>query len=172
MTTIFTMNGTKTVEIVGNYEDGKHRDKKVKHPKKEKSKKDEKIDILTTTHKKTSKEDESVGNSTIESSDVESVASKPVSVVKQTPVKKEKAQPVSSSEDSDDDSTESDSSSSSSSSSQSYEDDEISVDTDELVSSDVLYTILKKFFISQNGKNIADILEEINQKLSYMKHRV
>lgn len=48
---------------------------------------------------------------------------------------------------------------------------DISLSTTEILNSDPLYTILSQFFISKNGNNIADILEEISQKLKYLKVR-
>lgn len=49
--------------------------------------------------------------------------------------------------------------------------DAISLDTDEIISSDVLYIILKQFFTTKDGKNITEVLDEINHKLNYIKHR-
>lgn len=43
----------------------------------------------------------------------------------------------------------------------------LSVKSTDILSSDPLYYVLSRLFITRNGgKNIADILEEINQKLS------
>lgn len=50
-------------------------------------------------------------------------------------------------------------------------DDEVSISTTEILGSDPLYTILSQFFTSKDGKNIADILEEINSKMKYLKVR-
>jgi hypothetical protein len=41
----------------------------------------------------------------------------------------------------------------------------LSLNTQEIIDTDILFTVLKQFFISKNGRNIADILEDINTKL-------
>ena len=41
----------------------------------------------------------------------------------------------------------------------------VSFSTTEILSNDPLYFILSRLFITENGKNLATILEEINQKL-------
>ena len=52
------------------------------------------------------------------------------------------------------------------------EDDDVSVSTSEILNSDPLYTILSQFFMTEDGKNITEVLEEINVKLSkYMRVR-
>lgn len=51
------------------------------------------------------------------------------------------------------------------------DDDAVSLSTTEILNGDPLYTILSQFFISKDGKNIADILEEMNSKLKYLKAR-
>lgn len=44
-------------------------------------------------------------------------------------------------------------------------DSDLSVSTTDILSSDPLYFILSQFFLTDDQKNIATILEEINQKL-------
>lgn len=44
-------------------------------------------------------------------------------------------------------------------------DSEVSISTTDILSSDPLYFILSQFFLTAEQKNIATILEEINQKL-------
>jgi predicted metal-dependent RNase len=51
------------------------------------------------------------------------------------------------------------------------DDDTVSLSTTEILNGDPLYTILSQFFISKDGKNIADILEDISSKLKYLKVR-
>lgn len=51
------------------------------------------------------------------------------------------------------------------------DDDAVSLSTTEILNSDPLYTILSQFFVTKEGKNIAEILEEINHKLKYLKVR-
>lgn len=49
------------------------------------------------------------------------------------------------------------------------DDDMISMTSEEILNTDPLYFVLKKMFVSKNGKNIADILEEISEKLEFVK---
>jgi hypothetical protein len=49
------------------------------------------------------------------------------------------------------------------------EEEGLSLNTQEIIDTDILFTVLKQFFISKNGRNIADILEDINTKLD--RHR-
>lgn len=51
------------------------------------------------------------------------------------------------------------------------DDDAVSLSTTEILNSDPLYTILSQFFVTKDGKNIADILDEMNHKLKYLKVR-
>lgn len=62
--------------------------------------------------------------------------------------------------------SESDSSSSDEDSEDEEDDDAVSLSTTEILNSDPLYTILSQFFLTKDGKNIADVLDEINGKLS------
>lgn len=41
----------------------------------------------------------------------------------------------------------------------------LSLNTQEIIDTDILFTVLKQFFVSKSGRNIADILEDINTKL-------
>jgi len=54
---------------------------------------------------------------------------------------------------------------------ESDDDSDVSLSTTEILNNDPLYTILSQFFLSKDGKNIADILDEINHKLKYLKVR-
>jgi hypothetical protein len=45
------------------------------------------------------------------------------------------------------------------------DEDAASLNTTDILSSDPLYFVLSRIFITKDGKNIATILEEINQKL-------
>lgn len=42
---------------------------------------------------------------------------------------------------------------------------DVSLSTTEILSNDPLYFVLSQFFISKDGRNIADILEDISKKL-------
>lgn len=45
------------------------------------------------------------------------------------------------------------------------DDDNISIGTTEILSNDPLYFVLSKLFVTEDNKNLATILEQINQKL-------
>jgi hypothetical protein len=45
------------------------------------------------------------------------------------------------------------------------EEEGLSLNTQEIIDTDILFTVLKQFFISKTGRNIADILEDISVKL-------
>jgi hypothetical protein len=103
---------------------------------------------------------------------------KPEKVEKQDKQKKDKKKVVESSSDeeevessSEDDSSVEDASSDDSSDEESDvdDDDAVSLSTTEILNSDPLYTILSQFFMTKDGKNIADILEEMNVKMKYLK---
>ncbi len=56
-------------------------------------------------------------------------------------------------------------------SSSSEESDDVSFSSSDILKNDPLYYVLSKVFVSDSGKTIATILEEINQKLkSVVKH--
>lgn len=53
-----------------------------------------------------------------------------------------------------------------------YDDEDgASETTEELIKADPLYQILQTFFVSESGKSIANILEDISNKLSYLKYK-
>ena len=45
------------------------------------------------------------------------------------------------------------------------DEDDIPVDVDEVLNTDILWHILSRMFTSQKGRNVADILEDINKNL-------
>jgi hypothetical protein len=48
----------------------------------------------------------------------------------------------------------------------------VSMNSEDILENDVLYFLLSKLLKTKDGKNIADVLEEINQKLgAYLKSK-
>lgn len=120
----------------------------------------------SSKHAKESKE--TLEEKTIEFSDSEDekiAVKKEASKSARKEAKKVESEPSESDADSDSESdTESDED-------ESDDESDVSLSTTEILNNDPLYTILSQFFLSKDGKNIADILEEINHKLKYLKVR-